>query len=229
MLRSFLPGALLGFTTREPGVSPAPYSGANLGYHVGDYPDCVAANRAALEELTGPIGWMNQVHGATIGQADPGHTPEADALIVRPGCAGAVMVADCVPLILVADDARLGAVVHVGRAGLLAGIAPKVLDEFAAEGYERPRVHAIIGPAICGRCYEVPADMAREAERLVPGSSSVTSWGTPSIDVPAGLVGQLDGLASIETSRECTYESETYFSYRRNNQTGRFAGVLALS
>lgn len=226
--RSTLTRALAGFTTRYPGASSAPFDGANLGYHVGDDPSAVAANRARLEQITGPIAWMNQVHGTTIAMADPNQTPEADALIVTPGKAAAVMVADCIPLLLASVDGSIGAVVHVGRAGLVGGIATKVLDELGRRGYERRDIHALIGPAICGRCYEVPEDMAEAAEQAVPGARSTTRWGSPSIDVPAGLIGQLDGLGSIERIEICTFEDTDYFSYRRANRTGRFAGVLAL-
>lgn len=221
ILRSTLAGALAGFTTRGPGVPP--FSG-NIAYHVGDDPENVAANRARLEAEVGELAWMSQVHGTDIREAS-GPPGQADALLVRPGQGAAVMVADCVPLLLASPT--LGAVVHVGRRGLFGGIVPAVLDAFAAEGVGREEIEALIGPSVCGRCYEVPQTMAEEAEARVPGSRSVTRWGTPGIDIPAGIIAQL-GDIEVRTVGICTVEDDRFFSYRRSPVTGRFAGVLAL-
>lgn len=221
--RSTLSGALAGFTTRESGVSPFPYDSANVGYHVGDDPAHVARNRQILTDMTGELTWMDQVHGTTIAWARDGGTPQADALMVTEGTGAAVMVADCVPLLLWATDLSLGAVVHVGRAGLMAGIVPRVLDVFAE--HDKTDIQGIIGPHICGSCYEVSDDLAREAERF--GAASITRWGSQGIDLAAGICNQAPDI-DLDQSPICTLEDDRYFSYRRNPQTGRFAGVLAL-
>jgi copper oxidase (laccase) domain-containing protein len=90
---------------------------------------------------------------------------------------------------------------------------------------------AVIGPAICGRCYEVPADMRADVDRLVPGSGSVSRTGTPSLDLAAGAASMLSalGIASVRRTDLCTMEDPRFYSYRRDGVTGRFAGVVMLA
>ncbi|MGO1665848.1 polyphenol oxidase family protein [Flaviflexus sp.] len=224
-----IPGALAGFTTRVPGTPPESYAG-NLGYHVGDDPKNVDRWRAELQEQTGPLAWMSQVHGTTILDAQP-HVQVADGLLVRPGQGAAVMVADCVPLLLIGrsnNDPVIGAVVHVGRAGLLGGIGVRGVEALRVKGAEQ--IEAIIGPAICGQCYEVGEAMAEDSEKVMPGSSCVTRWGTAGIDIPGALAEQLrSNGVEVRDERVCTMEDDRYFSHRRQKgQAGRFAGVLVL-
>jgi len=89
-------------------------------------------------------------------------------------------------------------------------------------------MHAIIGPSICGLCYEVPAAMRDEVAAAVPGSACVTRKGTPGIDLRAGLHAQLAalGIGDISDDPRCTAESSELFSYRRDGLTGRFAGLI---
>ena len=90
-------------------------------------------------------------------------------------------------------------------------------------------VHAILGPSICGRCYEVPLKMQQEVITDHPEALSITRIGTPALDLSAALIGELvaEGV-SYEASSICTMEDPVYYSYRRDNQTGRFAGVVSL-
>ncbi|MDO4888338.1 MAG: polyphenol oxidase family protein [Actinomycetaceae bacterium] len=232
-----VPGARVraGFTQRRGGVSEGPYAQLNLGFHVGDDPQAVRSNREILEACVPGLGWMDQVHGRAIALAEAGRTAGAtDALVVDPadnGCtAAAVMVADCVPLLIVARDQPVAAAVHVGRGGFLASIAPGVVAAMRARGCHD--LVAILGPSICGRCYEVPAEMRAEAEAVAAEAASTTSWSSPSIDIPAGLVSQLklNGVSNVIRSDSCTFEDEAFFSHRRataaGTQTGRFAGVV---
>lgn len=169
---------------------------------------------------------MSQVHGTRI--VDAGGVQEADGMIVRPGQAGAVMVADCVPLLMMGDG-RIGAVVHVGRAGLLGGIALAAVNRLRDEGVSE--IRAVIGPAVCGQCYEVGEQLAGEAEAILPGSSCTTRWGSPGIDIRGALSAQLAELgAMVKTWAVCTMEDERFFSHRRQRgRAGRFAGILALN
>ena len=143
--------------------------------------------------------------------------------------AAAVMVADCVPLLLLTGNRPLAAAVHVGRGGLLAGIAVKAVDELRRRGGED--VSAVLGPSICGRCYEVPPSMRDEADALAPGAAATTSWGTPSVDIPRALVRQLAsrGVEEVRLLGVCTFEDPAYFSHRRacaaGGKAGRFAGI----
>lgn len=92
-------------------------------------------------------------------------------------------------------------------------------------------MHAIIGPSICGQCYEVPAGMRDEVAAVVPGSACVTRKGTPGLDLRAGLRGQLAalGVGRLSDDPRCTAETAELFSYRRDGQTGRFAGLIWLA
>ena len=196
----------------------------NFGFHVGDDPVAVTANRAVL----GTTQFMNQVHGNDVVVIDHvrNEDPTCDALITTTeGISLAVMVADCIPLLLVSKEAV--AAVHVGRAGLVNKIAVKVLHQMRTLG--AIEVHAILGPSICGKCYEVPFEMQQDVIADHPRAFSTTHQGTPGLDLPAGLIADLtaEGV-SYEASPICTKEDPIYFSHRRDNPTGRFAGVVSL-
>jgi len=212
------------FTDRRRGSSLGVYESNNLGFHVGDDPSAVSANRALL----GGTQFMNQVHGNEVVVIDHllDHDPICDAMITtRKGISLAVMVADCIPLLLISEKAV--AAVHVGRAGLVNKVAIHALHTMRNLG--ALEVHAILGPSICGRCYEVPAQMQEEVIAHHPRALATTPKGTPSLDLPAGLISDLtaEGV-TYESSPICTLESSLYYSYRRNNPTGRFAGVVSL-
>jgi hypothetical protein len=87
---------------------------------------------------------------------------------------------------------------------------------------------AVIGPGICGGCYEVPEQMRADVETTVPGSAAATRSGTPSVDLVRGAVGILErlGLGQIRRTEICTMEDDRFYSYRRDGVTGRFAGVV---
>jgi YfiH family protein len=212
------------FTDRRKGSSLGAYESLNFGFHVGDDPAAVTANRAVL----GPTQFMNQVHGNDVVVVDRvlEQEPTCDALITTTkGISLAVMVADCIPLLLISQEAV--AAVHVGRAGLLNKVAIKTLHHMRALG--AVQVHAILGPSICGKCYEVPFHMQQDVTADHPRALSTTHQGTPGLDLPAGLIADLtaEGV-SYEASLICTIEDPFYYSHRRDNPTGRFAGVVSL-
>jgi len=212
------------FTDRRKGSSLGVYDSLNFGFHVGDDPAAVAANRALL----GNTQFMNQVHGNDVVVIDQvlDHEPTCDALITTTaGVSLAVMVADCIPLLLISE--KVVAAVHVGRAGLVNNVAIKTLEQMRALG--AIDIHAILGPSICGRCYEVPLQMQQEVVATHPASLSTTSKGTPALDLPAGLIAELIAQdLTFEASPICTQEDPLYYSHRRDNPTGRFAGVVSL-
>ena len=107
---------------------------------------------------------------------------------------------------------------------------PAALEAMVRLGAEPARVLARIGPAVCGRCYEVPEAMRAEVAAVVPEAHAITSWGTPSVDVPAGVRAQLaaGGVTVPEAGSVCTLESGDHFSYRRDKHTGRLAGYVWL-
>ena len=146
------------FTNRHGGFSHGDYSSWNLASHVGDDPTDVERNREKLRERVGQFAIMSQVHGDRIFVVDrvPAQVPVADALITaNPEIALVVMVADCIPLLLRSEN--LVAAVHVGRAGLMNSIALKTVAMMRALG--ATEIMGSIGPAICGKCYEVPQDL----------------------------------------------------------------------
>lgn len=215
------------FTTRRNGASLAPYESLNLAQHVGDSAETVARNRELLSKITGPIQFMNQVHGDEVVEVKSiGDDPTCDALITRaPGIALAVMVADCIPLLL-SSSTVVGAV-HVGRRGLMNSVAVKAVDAMRTLGADE--IHAQLGPSICGRCYEVPQELADEVVAKHPAASSLTNKLTPALDLPRALIADLIASGvTYEASTICTLENDEYFSYRRHNITGRNAGVVWL-
>ena len=171
---------------------------------------------------------MNQVHGNDVLVIDQvlDHEPTCDALITTTvGISLAVMVADCIPLLLISQ--KTVAAVHVGRAGLVNNVAVKALEQMRNVGANQ--IHAILGPSICGKCYEVPLKLQQEVASTHPASLSSTYQGTPSLDLPAGLIAELNKQGvTYEASPICTMEDPLYFSHRRDNPTGRFAGVVTL-
>lgn len=213
-------------------VEPA-YGAFNLGAHVGDDPAAVATNRQRLLEAFGAsqVVYMNQVHGSDVAVVDgswPGEPAAVDALVTtRPGVALAVMVADCVPVLLADPAAGIVGAAHAGRKGMTAGLVTATVERMRGLGADR--IQAAIGPSICGRCYEVPRDMRDEAAAVRPVSASVTWHGTPGIDVGAGVADELVA-AGVEITwvPGCTLENEALYSYRRNPRTGRFAGVVVI-
>ena len=210
----------------------------NLALHVGDSPAAVQSRRSSMEtELgvaPGSLRFMNQVHSANVGvasTAQPAPPPETeiDALVSpQADVPLAVMVADCLPVVFAGSTAGGGqasAVAHAGRRGLLDGVLVNTVSALRAVGASD--IRAWVGPSICGRCYEVPEKMRTASCEQLPRLYSETSWGTPALDLPAGAEAQLETLG-VETRRlgGCTLEDSRLFSYRRNPQTGRFAGLV---
>ena len=223
-------------TTRAGGVSAPPFDSFNLGDHVGDDPAAVAANRSRLVAAIGlgadRVVWMNQVHGDRVEVVDgPRDTAvdTTDALVTgTPGLALAVVTADCVPVLLA--DARAGVVaaVHAGRVGAQRGVVARALEAMVALGAQAGDVSALLGPAVSGRNYEVPAAMADEVEATLSGSRTTTAAGTPGLDLRAGIACQLRdlGVAAIEVDPRCTVADPTLFSHRRDAPTGRLASLV---
>ena len=223
------------FTGRSAGRGSGPYAGLNLGGHVGDDSADVEDNRQALARELGlsrdRIVFMDQVHGRDVVEVTgpwEDIVPQADGIVSRTtDLVLAVLVADCVPVLL--HDAEAGAVgaVHAGRPGMLAGVVGAAVDAMRDLGARS--IRATVGPSVCGRCYEVPEDMAHAAAAVAPASAARSWTGTPAIDVGAGVVEQLvsDGVA-VQWVPGCTRESGDLYSYRRDRRTGRFAGLVAI-
>lgn len=232
-------GAHFAFTDRWGGVSAAPYEELNLGGAVGDDPGVVRTNRElAAKSLgldPGRVVWMNQVHGNDVAVVDEPWgdrpVPEVDAVVTaRRGLALAVLTADCTPVLLADPVAGIAAAAHAGRPGMIAGVVPAAVRAMTELGADPARIVARTGPAVCGRCYEVPEAMRAEVAAVEPTAHAETSWGTPAVDVSAGVHAQLAraGVLDRAQSPVCTLESGDHFSYRRDRTTGRLAGYVWL-
>lgn len=219
-------------TTRAGGRSAPPYDTNNLALHVGDDAAAVLANRRRLSGQLGVerVQFMAQVHGAGVAVVVGRATDDvagADALVTTgPGLAVAVLVADCVPVVLTAE--RAVGVVHAGRRGVVAGVVAAAVATMRE--LDGGRLVATIGPAICGRCYEVPAAMQADVVAVVPAAKATTSAGTAGLDLPAAVRGQLAdaGVEVPEQPAICTREDDRFYSHRRDGVTGRFAMVAML-
>ncbi|MFG2849807.1 peptidoglycan editing factor PgeF [Streptomyces mirabilis] len=232
-------GAHFAFTDRWGGVSAVPYEELNLGGAVGDDPDAVRTNRELAAKSLGLdpalVVWMNQVHGPDVAVVDgpwlSAEIPSVDAVVTaRRGLALAVLTADCTPVLLADSVAGIAGAAHAGRPGMVAGVVPAAVRAMVALGAEPERIVARTGPAVCGRCYEVPDEMRAEVAAIEPAAYAETSWGTPAVDVTAGVHAQLERLGVCDRAQSpvCTLESDDHFSYRRDRTTGRLAGYVWL-
>jgi YfiH family protein len=216
------------FTNRTGGTSTGAFASLNLGTHVGDDPSSVEKNRAIVSSLYGPVQYMNQVHGDRIAIIEEvtDEAPTADALVTGiPGITLAVLVADCIPLLLRSDE--VVAAVHVGRKGFINGVTAKVIELMRDMGAQK--ILATIGPHICGSCYEVSKEMCDQVSASFPEVRSETPDHKPALDLLAGLVKVLkSNEIEIEDQSRCTVESHDLFSYRRDGVTGRHVGLISL-
>jgi YfiH family protein len=225
-------------TDRRGGRSVSPYASFNLGDHVGDDPAAVAANRARVaRELAVPddrLVWMSQVHGTGVAIVDgpqDGPVPDTDALVTAtPGLVLCVLVADCVPVLLADPVAGVVAAVHAGREGFRRGVVPAALSAMASLGARARHVTALLGPAVCGECYEVPATMQADVARIAPEAAVRTRSGTAGLDLRAGVAQVLRkaGIPEVVHDPRCTVEDPHLFSHRRDGVTGRQAGLVWL-
>ncbi|HIG40396.1 MAG: peptidoglycan editing factor PgeF [bacterium] len=220
-------------TTRSGGCSDEPYTSLNLATHVGDEPGQVRLNRqrlvSALNILHEPV-WLNQVHGNRIYDVKSdsfGVLPEADACYTRePGLALAIMVADCLPILLSSTSGKEIAAVHAGWRGLAGGIIRRVVEHFESDS---DSMVAWLGPAI-GPChYEVDALVKDEFNT----SAAFTNTGKEDrwmMDLRAEASQQLfdAGVKQVFGEALCTFCENKFYSYRRDGRTGRFAALIWL-
>jgi YfiH family protein len=172
---------------------------------------------------------MHQVHGPDVAVVDDGYDGRAavDGLLTAdPDVVLVVRAADCVPVLLADPGAGVVGAVHAGRPGLAAGVVPAAVARMRGLGADA--VTAWIGPHVCGGCYEVPATMRDEVGALAPAAVATTTWGTPSLDLGAGVAAQLRaaGVTVVDVSA-CTRETDDLHSFRRDGAAaGRLAGLV---
>ena len=180
------------------------------------------------EMTTPPYLLMDQVHGNAVATIERQiiSPPTADALVTKStGIGLAVMVADCIPLLLASTQTV--AAVHVGRKGLMNKVALEAIQEMHSHGASD--ITAVVGPSICGHCYEVSPDVYDDVVRSFPLAASKTREGGFALDLSRALIDQLQhlGVKVIDEGR-CTLEDKNLYSYRRDGVTGRQVGVVWL-
>lgn len=240
-----------GFTTRNGGVSRAPYNSLNLGYHSGDQKHLVDGNRSTLARSFDlqphQLLTVQQVHGCDVlvlNEANPDLSHflqvECDAIVTnQPGIMIGMLVADCYPVLLVDPGRRVAAVAHVGWRGAASGIIDKTVRAMQNEfGCRSSELRAAVGPGIGAHRYEVDRPV-RDAFRAGSGHwdaiASEIALGKWHLDLQQSCLLQLGdaGLsaAHVETTLEDTCcHRELFFSYRRDNgQTGRQLGFVLLA
>ncbi len=217
-------------TDRMNGVSVGAYDALNLGDHVGDDADAVEENRRRVAEAIGVargrLVTVRQVHGTTVCEAGEveGET-EADAIFTdEEDVALAILVADCLPVLLVDASSARFAVVHAGWRGLAAGTLARALERFD----DARRVHAFVGPSISLEGYQVGPEVARH---FIDVPHAVLADGGDRSRLDLRLVATTQLVAAgvpdgqVARSREVTNGGEVFFSDRAQRPCGRFALV----
>ena len=224
-------------TTRDGGVSQGVFAGLNLGAHVGDEVARVEANRARLQQaaqIPGSLNWLNQVHGTAVHQVSNQYdvVPDADAACAHEaGLACIVMTADCLPLLLCDKAGTQVAAVHAGWRGLCDGVIEATLAHFTKPA----EVLVYLGPAISQSAFEVGPEVraafishsAQAEQAFISGNNN--KW-QADLYLLAKQRLQACGVQHIYGGQYCTYQqTELFFSYRRDGQTGRMASSIWLA
>ncbi|SDB58849.1 peptidoglycan editing factor PgeF [Pseudomonas sp. NFACC13-1] len=218
-------------TTRQGGVSLAPFDSLNLGDHVGDDPTAVAENRRRLiDRFVITPAWLQQVHGIAVVEADPTRVATADASwTATPGIACTAMTADCLPVLFCNRAGTRVAAAHAGWRGLANGVLEATLDSLAVPANE---VLAWLGPAIGPQAFEVGPEV-REAfiaqrPEAVEAFAASPNAGKFLADIYqlARLRLAARGVTAVYGGGLCTVNDPRFFSYRRNPRTGRFASLI---
>lgn len=235
-------------TTRESGVSSAPFDSLNIATHVGDVLTDVRANRAILREaLSNTFGissepyWLEQTHSNQVlslpsqyfHECATNKVPQADASFTQQEqiiCA--VMTADCLPLLIVNDQATEVAAIHAGWRGLHNGIIGQTINSMTSEN---ELLHVWLGPAIGPTAFEVGEDVRQQFIALSPDYSScfMLSKTQPVKKYMADIyhIAKLQlaalGVQFISGAEYCTYQqSKLFYSYRKEGVTGRMASLI---
>jgi YfiH family protein len=223
---------------RSGGVSAAGYAQLNLASHVGDDPQLVARNRQLLVEelaLPGEPVWLDQVHGRRVVQLPfaAGEGLQADgAYTLEPAVVCAVLTADCLPLLISSRCGGAVAALHAGWRGLVGGVIEEGIGQLVRHGFMPGSLCVWLGPAIGADHFEVGDEVREQFLADDPASVSAFVANRPGhwlADIYQLARSRLDrlGVGWVGGGGECTYcDSQRYFSYRRQQQCGRFASLI---
>jgi len=222
-------------TTRGGGVSTGSYASLNLGLQTGDDPHAVAQNRVQLRRLLPrDPKWLRQVHGTEVADADAlTDPPEADASVARlPGTVCAIMIADCMPVLLCDERGTLVAAAHAGWRGLAGGVIENTVERLVAAGTTPGQLLAYLGPAIGPTAFEVGDDVYAACIARDPRAAQAFKPQRPGkwlacLFTLAQHALQRTGVHRVYGGGLCTYsDSRRFFSYRRDKTTGRMAALI---
>lgn len=228
-------------TTRAGGVSGSPWDSLNLGSHVEDNPDNVQQNRLRIAEsaglTSGRIGWLNQVHGTDVVELtadNVGQIAKADASFTRhPGIACAILTADCLPVILADREGTVVGAAHCGWRSLCGGVIENLVSAMAVAP---ETLQVWLGPAIGPDSFEVGPEVRDaflehnpKAARAFKAKGARAGHFMADIYALATLRLNHLGVSSVTGGGLCTVQdSDRFFSYRRDGQTGRMATLVWL-
>ncbi len=222
-------------TTRNGGVSEAPFHSLNVGAHVGDNPEHVARNREIVQNQIGlPVAYLNQIHSDIVVNATDSLATltDADASVDTSGQAAcASMTADCLPVLFCDKAGTVVAAAHAGWRGLAGGVLQNTVRAMQVAPLE---IMAYLGPAIGPEAFEVGQDVfdAFTAQMSAAESAFESIGGgkyLADMYALARMVLQREGVGMIYGGEHCTVlERDSFFSYRRDGQTGRMVSVIWL-
>ncbi len=246
------PGTAALMSTRAGGCSAAPFDSLNLrppalGGDGADDPAAVLQNQQRFAAALGatPV-WLNQVHGADVVRLDASHLapgnsmPRADASFsTERGVACAVLVADCLPVLMASADGRVVGAVHAGWRGLAAGVVEHTVAAMVRTSNLRAgEIQAWLGACIGADAFEVGEDVLRAfGTDAATADPARFAWrpradGSPRWRADLALLARdrliALGLRSINGGRWCTVADRSrFFSFRRDGRTGRMAAAIA--
>ncbi|WP_425100917.1 peptidoglycan editing factor PgeF [Tropicibacter sp. S64] len=235
-----------GFFTRRGGASSGIFSGLNCGPGSSDQSEIVAINRArvaqAMEVEPEALLTVHQVHSpdvVTVAGDLPDPRPKADALVTdQPGLALAILTADCQPVLFADSENSVIGAAHAGWRGARDGVLEATVDAMVDLGAARASIHAVIGPCISQRAYEVGPEFLDTFLAEDPANARFFAGGESGrahFDLPAyGLHKLREAGVQAEWTRHCTYyDAERFYSYRRATHAkeadyGRLISVIRL-
>lgn len=233
-----------GFFTRKGGASSGVFSGLNCGMGSSDQKEMVSINRkrvAAAMDVA-DLARIHQVHSAdvVVVESPEGDAAKADAMVTNvPGVALSILTADCQPVLFADHIAGVVGAAHAGWRGALDGVLENTIDAMVSLGAQRDNIHAVIGPTISQRAYEVGPEFLDEFLSTDGGNERFFVQGKGDrfmFDLPAFGLHRLRsaGIAQAEWIRHCTYsDPDRFYSYRRATHQkeadyGRLISVIRL-